>query len=316
MKFFTLHDAVPYGGCAATIGFFDGVHRGHRFLIDQVAAHAARRGLASLLITFRTHPRQALHAAYQPRLLTTYEEKCKWLATTAADCCATLEFTPQLAALSARQFMAEVLRDKLGVKVLVIGYDHRFGHDRSEGFDDYVAYGRELGIEVVRAEAFSMGDVQVSSSMVRACLAEGEVGMAARCLGRSYELTGRVVHGFRVGHELGFPTANLEVEDAQKLVPKNGVYAVRVTAAGDGPVRAWNGMLNIGCRPTLGEGNAPTVEVFLLDFEGDLYGSVLTLAFVSRLRDEKKFRNKGELAHQLREDEERVRLLFAENKGS
>ena len=211
--------------------------------------------------------------------------------------------------------MAEVLRDRLGVKVLVIGYDHRFGHDRSEGFDDYVAYGRELGIEVVRAEAFSMGDVQVSSSMVRACLAEGEVGMAARCLGRSYELTGRVVHGFRVGHELGFPTANLEVEDAQKLVPKNGVYTVRVTAAGDGPVQAWNGMLNIGCRPTLGEGNAPTVEVFLLDFEGDLYGSVLTLAFVRRLRDEKKFRNKGELAHQLREDEERVRLLFAENKG-
>ena len=105
------------------------------------------------------------------------------------------------------------------------------------------------------------------------------------------------------------------MEDAQKLVPKNRVYAVRVTTAGDGPVRAWNGMLNIGCRPTLGEGNAPTVEVFLLDFEGDLYGSVLTLAFVSRLRDEKKFRNKGELAHQLREDEERVRLLFAENKG-
>lgn len=313
MKFTTLNEGLPHHeGCVATIGFFDGVHRGHRFLIGQVVACAAERGLSSLLITFRTHPRQALHAAYQPQLLTTYEEKCKWLATTEADYCVTLEFTPDLAALSAREFMSEVLRDRLGVKVLVIGYDHRFGHDRSEGFEDYVAYGHELGMEVVRAEAFSMGDVHVSSSMVRACLSEGEVGMAARCLGRLYELTGKVVHGFQIGHELGFPTANLEVEDAQKLIPKDGVYAVRVKEQGKEAV--WNGMLNIGCRPTLGNGHSRTLEVFLLDFEGDLYGSVLTLAFASRLRDERKFRNKGELAHQLREDERNVREIFAADK--
>ena len=161
------------------------------------------------LVTFRTHPRQVMQAAYQPQLLTTYDEKCGQLAATGADYCLTLDFTTALAALSARRFMAEILKEKLSVKVLVIGYDHRFGHDRSEGFAEYVEYGRELGMEVVRADAFAMSEVNVSSSMVRACLAEGEVGMAARCLTRPYEITGRVVHGFHVGHELGFPTANI-----------------------------------------------------------------------------------------------------------
>ena len=311
MKFFTLEDKLPREACVATIGFFDGVHKGHRFLIRQVGCLAAERHLASLLITFRTHPREALHADYLPQLLTTYEEKCMWLAATDADACAILDFTPELAAMPAREFMEEILRARLNVKVLVIGYDHRFGHDRSEGFEDYVAYGHELGVEVVRAEAFSMGEVHVSSSMVRACLSEGEVGMAARCLGHPYELTGHVVEGFHVGHELGYPTANLAVEDVRKLVPAGGVYAVWVRDRGDSGKRQWMGMLNIGCRPTLENGDTRTIEVCLLDFVGDLYGHRLTLAFVARLRDERKFRNKGELAHQLRMDEEQVRRLLS-----
>ena len=263
-----------------------------------------------LLITFRTHPRQVMQAAYQPQLLTTYDEKCEQLATTGADCCLTLDFTTALAALSARRFMAEILKEKLSVKVLIIGYDHRFGHDRSEGFAEYVEYGRELGMEVVRADAFAMSEVNVSSSMVRACLAEGEVGMAARCLTRPYEITGRVVHGFHVGHELGFPTANIQVEDAQKLIPKNGVYAVWVKGKTGGEEHVWGGMLNIGLRPTMENGENRTIEVHLLDFAGDLYGCRLTLSFVRRLRDERKFRNKGELVHQLREDEAMVRMIL------
>ena len=179
MKFITLTDPLPYQACVATIGFFDGVHRGHRFLIRQLTRYAAGHDLVSLLITFRTHPRQVMQAAYQPQLLATYDEKCEQLATTGADCCLTLDFTTALAALSARRFMAEILKEKLSVKVLIIGYDHRFGHDRSEGFAEYVEYGRELGMEVVRADAFAMSEVNVSSSMVRACLAEGEVGMVA-----------------------------------------------------------------------------------------------------------------------------------------
>lgn len=311
MKFFTLEDKLPHEACVATIGFFDGVHKGHRFLIRQVDRLAAERSLSSLLITFRAHPREALHADYLPQLLTTYEEKCAWLATTGADACVTLDFTPELAAMSARSFMSDILKGKLNVRCLIIGYDHRFGHDRSEGFEDYVAYGREMGIEVIRAEAFSMGGVHVSSSMVRACLAEGEAGMAARCLGRPYELSGRVVAGFHVGHELGYPTANLAVGDVRKLVPGGGVYAVWVKDAAEPGGRLWKGMLNIGCRPTLENGDARSIEVYLLDFEGNLYGHRLAVAFVARLRDERKFRNKGELAHQLREDEECVRRILS-----
>ena len=286
MKFITLTDPLPYQACVATIGFFDGVHRGHRFLIRQLTRYAVGHDLASLLVTFRTHPRQVMQAAYQPQLLTTYDEKCGQLATTGADYCLTLDFTTALAALSARRFMAEILKEKLSVKVLVIGYDHRFGHDRSEGFAEYVEYGRELGMEVVRADAFAMSEVNVSSSMVRACLVEGEVGIAARCLTRPYEITGRVVHGFHVGHELGFPTANIQVEDSQKLIPKNGVYAVWVKGKIGGEEHVWGGMLNIGLRPTMENGENRTIEVHLLDFAGDLYGCRLTLSFVRRLRDE------------------------------
>lgn len=310
MKFITLTDPLPYQACVATIGFFDGVHRGHRFLIRQLTRYAVGHDLASLLVTFRTHPRQVMQAAYQPQLLTTYDEKCGQLATTGADYCLTLDFTTALAALSARRFMAEILKEKLSVEVLVIGYDHRFGHDRSEGFAEYVEYGRELGMEVVRADAFAMSEVNVSSSMVRACLAEGEVGIAARCLTRPYEITGRVVHGFHVGHELGFPTANIQVEDSQKLIPKNGVYAVWVKGKIGGEEHVWGGMLNIGLRPTMENGENRTIEVHLLDFAGDLYGCRLTLSFVRRLRDERKFRNKGELVHQLREDEAMVRMIL------
>ena len=310
MKFITLTRPLPYQACVATIGFFDGVHRGHRFLIRQLTRYAVGHDLASLLVTFRTHPRQVMQAAYQPQLLTTYDEKCGQLATTGADYCLTLDFTTALAALSARRFMAEILKEKLSVKVLVIGYDHRFGHDRSEGFAEYVEYGRELGMEVVRADAFAMSEVNVSSSMVRACLAEGEVGIAARCLTRPYEITGRVVHGFHVGHELGFPTANIQVEDSQKLIPKNGVYAVWVKGKIGGEEHVWGGMLNIGLRPTMENGENRTIEVHLLDFAGDLYGCRLTLSFVRRLRDERKFRNKGELVHQLREDEAMVRMIL------
>ena len=310
MKFITLTDPLPYQACVATIGFFDGVHRGHRFLIRQLTRYAVGHDLASLLVTFRTHPRQVMQAAYQPQLLTTDDEKCGQLATTGADYCLTLDFTTALAALSARRFMAEILKEKLSVKVLVIGYDHRFGHDRSEGFAEYVEYGRELGMEVVRADAFAMSEVNVSSSMVRACLVEGEVGIAARCLTRPYEITGRVVHGFHVGHELGFPTANIQVEDSQKLIPKNGVYAVWVKGKIGGEEHVWGGMLNIGLRPTMENGENRTIEVHLLDFAGDLYGCRLTLSFVRRLRDERKFRNKGELVHQLREDEAMVRMIL------
>lgn len=282
----------------ATIGFFDGVHRGHRFLIGQVLEVARVRGLSSMLITFPQHPRMVMQTSYQPRLLTTFDEKCSLLSTTGADVCVALPFTRELAALSARQFMQQVLRDRLQVRTLVIGYDHRFGHDRTEGFDDYVRYGAELGMEVLRAEAFVMGATNVSSSVARASLEAGEVDVAARCLGYNYFLDGRVTTGQQIGRTLGFPTANLQVADACKLIPADGVYAVRVQVEG----HIYKGMLNIGCRPTIDEDSRRTIEVHLFHFEGDLYGRLLRVEFLRRIRGEQKFSSREALARQLQQD--------------
>lgn len=309
MEMLTLGASRPGKPMMATIGFFDGVHLGHRYLIERLRTEAEVRGLGSLLVTFGEHPRHVMQDGFRPELLTTYGEKCCLLAETGVDALLTLDFTPELARMSARAFMEEVLCRGMGVRALSVGYDHRFGHDRSEGFEDYVAYGGVLGVEVVRAEAFVMDGVQVSSSRVRSCIKEGEVGVARRFLGRNYSLSGVVVGGFHVGRELGFPTANICPSDEGKLIPGDGVYAVLIGFS-DGEKRV--GMLNIGCRPTLDNGSERTIEVNVFDFEGDLYGRELTLEFVERLREEKKFGSRAELVHRLREDERMVRRILAD----
>lgn len=309
MEFIKLSDKPFTVPNVATIGFFDGVHRGHRFLIDQVKQCAAERGLSSLLITFSVHPRQVMQADYQPDLLSTLEEKRELLASTGADYCAILDFTPELSRYSAYDFMKTVLKDKLSVDTLIIGYDHRFGHDRKESFADYVRYGQMLGIHVLQAKGLVVNDIPISSSVTRAFLSEGEVEMAARCLSIPYSISGKVVTGFQEGRELGFPTANISLSDAQKLVPKRGVYAVRVTDLCQ-PDKKYAGMLNIGWRPTMGEKmDHPAIEVHLLHFNGDLYGHELKLEFIKRLRDERKFRSRGELIHQLKSDADNVETL-------
>ncbi len=293
--------------CVATIGFFDGVHLGHRYLIRQTQEVAVRRGVPAMVVTFATHPRQVMQPGYRPCLLTTCQEKEALLQEAGADRCLMLEFTPQLARLTAHEFMT-LLHSRYGVEALVIGYDHRFGHGRSEGFDDYVRYGRELGMEVCLARAYCLADgTEVSSSRVRRLLQAGEVEEAACELGYRYFLSGTVVGGHRVGRTLGYPTANLQPDDPCKLVPAVGVYAVRVEW--EGVPRA--GMLSIGHRPTVDNGTERSIEVHIFDFEGDLYGRRLTLTFLSRLREEQKFASLDELAAQLRLDEEAARTCYA-----
>lgn len=286
--------------CVATIGFFDGVHRGHRYLINHVIDTARREGMESAVVTFDRHPRQVLHSDYRPQLLSTTEEKLALLARTGIDRCAMLPFDAGMAALSARDFMREVLLGRMGVRRLVIGYDNRFGHDRTEGFDDYVRHGRELGIAVEQWQPMSIGGVNVSSSMVRSLLLAGEVEMASRCLGYDYGLGGTVVHGRHVGESLGFPTANILPSDPLKLVPAGGVYAAEVSI--DGEPNSVPAMLNIGSRPTFDDGSSITIEAHLIGFSGDLYGHGVNVSFVARLRDERKFRTAAELACQLRRD--------------
>ena len=297
----------PMRPSVATIGFFDGVHRGHRFLIRQLMEDAERKGLESTVITFDRHPRQVLQADYQPQLLTTFDEKQVMLSKTGVDNMAVLSFDAQMARLSAREFMERVLSGLLNVKKLYIGYDHRFGHNREEGFEDYVRYGRELGIEVVQSEAYELNGVSVSSSVIRSFLQEGEVEMAERCLGYPYILLGKVSPGVQEGRKLGFPTANLVV-DSCKLIPAAGAYAVSARLENSTTTRP--AMMNIGTRPTFGE-NAQTLEVHILDYNGNLYGERLAVGFVRRLREEHKFRSPEELARQLQQDAEKVREVMS-----
>lgn len=298
---------APATESAATIGFFDGVHRGHAFLLQQVCAEARRRGLRSLAVTFPDHPRRVLAGRQAPALLTAPQEKLRLLAAQGLDACAVLDFNRELAALTARRFMDEYLRRRLGVRCLVIGYDHRFGSDRAAGFADYVEWGRAAGIEVVQAEELPADGLHVSSSAIRRYLEAGDVACANLCLGRSYSLSGTVVGGRRVGRGLGFPTANLRPSDARLLLPARGAYAA--WAEVDGARHA--AMVNIGCRPTLANGNDLTVEAHLLDFGGDLYGRSLTLFFEHRLREERAFGQIGDLCRQLRHDAQRTKDLLS-----
>ncbi|MBQ9362893.1 MAG: riboflavin biosynthesis protein RibF [Bacteroidaceae bacterium] len=277
----------------ATIGFFDGVHLGHRYLIEQVKEAALARGLQSMVVTFPVHPRRVLQADYQPRLLTTKDEKLKLLAGTRVDRLVLLDFDRKMAEMTAREFMQMLHRD-YAVGVLVVGYDHRFGRGRTACFEDYVAYGQELGMEVLRARELEGG---ASSTIVRRALSEGNVSLANKTLGYRYFLQGRVVHGFRNGRRMGFPTANLQV-DEDKLVPMNGAYGVEVAVGG----RVYRGMLNIGQRPTLENGEARSVEVHIFDEQMDLYDQWLCVDFLFFLRPEQKFQSLDDLRRQLETD--------------
>lgn len=291
----------------ATIGFFDGVHRGHRFLIDRVIEEAQQSGMSSAVITFDRHPREVLQTDYQPDLLSTLDEKLLLLSKTHVDNTVVLHFDASLAALTAHDFMRDVLQRQLKVRKLIIGYDNRFGHNRSEGFDDYVRYGKELGIEVIRADAFLPDDIRVSSSVIRTCLREGRVEDANRLLGYDYTIESRIVSGYQNGRKMGFPTANLDVTRCQQLLPASGVYAVLVRLKDS--VGWKRGMMNIGHRPTF-NGTTTSMEVNLFNFSGDLYGQELLVSFISKIRDEHKFDSIEALAEQLQHDKVQINKLF------
>ncbi|MCO6025579.1 bifunctional riboflavin kinase/FAD synthetase [Prevotella cerevisiae] len=293
--------------CVATIGFFDGVHRGHQFLIKQVVDDARREGLESLVITFDQHPRKVLQSDYQPQLLSTLDEKLVLLSKTEIDHTVVLHFDKAMASLSAYDFMAQVLRDKLKVKKLFIGYDNRFGHNRAEGFNEYVKYGQQLGIEVLKSTAFVMNGVNVSSTVIRSLLKDGEVELANHCLGYPYTLFGRVVRGFQQGRKLGFPTANLDSGSHDQLIPAQGVYAVMTRI--EGSVVYMRSMMDIGTRPTF-NGRNLTLEVNIFHFEGDIYGKKLFVSLMHRIREDKKFPSVKALQDQLFEDRRMVNEQF------
>ena len=266
----------------ATIGFFDGVHRGHRFLINQVKEVAAKDGLYSALITFPVHPRQVIQTAYHPQLLSSPTEKLELLETMQVDYCFLLPFTQELSLFSAREFM-QLLRNKFNIHTLVIGYDHRFGHNRSENFEDYCRYGEELNIYIVRARAYTDKEGKISSSVIRQLLKEGKVSQAAKFLGY-----------------------NLQVNCSDKLIPSEGVYAVYVYVEG----KKWAGMLNIGHRPTINNGNNLSIEVNILNFSENIYHKEMRIEFVKYLRPEEKYDTIDALIAQMHKDREKTARIL------
>jgi riboflavin kinase/FMN adenylyltransferase len=296
-----IHDiSIPQPRASvATIGFFDGVHAGHRFLLRQVETEAAARGMLTAVVTFPVSPARVMRPEVELPLLSTPFEKLEMLEAAGVDTCILLPFTPELAALTARQFM-QLLAGRYGIRALVIGYDHRFGHHRSEGFEDYVRYGRELGMEVIQAKEY--GPEKVSSSVIRRLLGEGKIEDANRLLGYPYYIEGTVVEGHQVGRHIGFPTANLRPASADKLVPGDGVYVAGVDVEG----AHYRGILNIGHRPTLHNGPERSIEVHLLDFEGDLYSRPLRIELYRYLRPERKFDTTEALAEQIKLDKQQA----------
>ena len=273
-------------GYVATIGMFDGVHRGHQFVLQHVVDEAQRRGLQSMAITF---------IKTAPQTLTPLGLKRVLLTKTGIDRIEVLTFDDALRQMTARQFMQQVLKEQYGVKVLLIGYDNRFGYNRTEGFDDYVRYGKELGIEVLQLPAAG----KISSSIIRQLVADGNVSKANELLGHLYTLAGHVEHGEHIGTKLGFPTANIVVNDATQLIPAVGAYAVKVRL--ENSMEWKHGMMNIGMRPTF-DGHQQTLEVHVFRLKENLYGQQLEIAFIERLRGEQRFDSIEALKEQLKKD--------------
>lgn len=288
--------------CVATVGFFDGVHAGHRFLIEELKAIAHAQNKKSVVLTFSVHPRKVLNADYQPELLTTLSEKLIQLEFTGIDICVVLDFSTSMAQLPAYEFLKTVLLEQFNVHTLLVGHDHRFGHNRSDGFPEYQQYGEAMGMKVIQAQRFTTDeDKHISSSEIRNALQRGDIEHANRLLTYQYSLSGKVIDGFKVGRKIGFPTANISLENSQKLVPGLGVYAVRVL---------WNkimhnGMLNIGYRPTL-NGAKVSIEVHIIDFDEDIYNQIIEVVFIRKIRDEHKFNDVKELIAQLQKDKQNV----------
>jgi len=287
-------------GYACVIGFFDGLHSGHKTLLSNLKKAASERGLKTLVVTFSQHPREIMKASYVPKLLTTTSERLKVLEDEGIDACFLIS-SKQIFEMSSNLFMHQILVDKFNVKYLLVGYDHHFGSDREHGFDYYLECGKKYGVEVEKAEAFFAGKAKVSSSEVRRLLEAGKVDGAGKLLGYNYFLEGTVVKGRSIGKIIGYPTANIALSDVRKLIPMEGVYSVRVFVEGE--QRVYKGVLNIGIRPTFIElSSVRTIEVHILDFNDDIYGRHIKIEFLKYLRAEEKFDNQEQLSRQIGED--------------
>lgn len=292
----------------ATIGMFDGVHLGHQSLLRSLVTVARTRNERSLVITFSNHPLSVVRPDAAPRLLCTPEQKRKLLFDAGVDTISILEFTSRLRAMTAREYIRS-LREEYGVDVIILGFNNSFGSDRGLSFDDYVEIGKSEGVAFIRENELIMDGETVNSTGIRRMLEVGDVEKAARFLGREYEVCGSVVYGKQLGRTIGFPTANIEIDSGNKLVPCNGVYACRATLHGGMMLPA---MVNIGHRPTVDSADSKiSIEAHIIGLSDKLYGEKISLSFCHFLRHEQKFNSLTALQSQLEEDKVRTINLFS-----
>lgn len=295
----SLDDYQPVENVVVTIGTFDGVHLGHQKLIKRVREAASEIGGKSLILTFFPHPRMIVYPEeHGVLLLNTMSEKQELLEAEGIDHLVIQAFTQEFAAISSHDFIRKILVEKLRTKKLIIGYDHRFGKNREGSFDDLIKGSVEFGYSVEKIEEEDVNDIAVSSTQIRKALTRGDVATATAFLGKPYSMSGMVVHGNKIGRTIGFPTANIQIPEDYKLIPAEGVYVVEVLLGQE----KHYGMLSIGRRPTLEMAGKLSVEVFILDFDREIYGMEITLKLLAWIREDRKFKSLEALTNQIKND--------------
>lgn len=294
----------PYA--VVTVGTFDGIHRGHQEIIRRMQELARQNGGETILVTFDPHPRQVLNNIQgELKFINTQKRKLNLLAGFGIDHMIIIPFTKEFSKTSSEDFIRQFLVEKIGVKKLIVGYDHHFGRNREGNYEKLKGLGQQWGFDVEEIAAKYVGEVAVSSTKIRNALARGEVSEANEMLGYPYSITGIVVEGNKIGRTIGYPTANIEIQDEFKLIAAGGVYYCKIELEG----KSYQGMGNIGTRPTVGI-NGLVTEVHIFNFNRNIYGKEITIFFLDRIRDEHKFSNLEELAAQLRKDEQTIHELM------
>jgi riboflavin kinase/FMN adenylyltransferase len=303
----SLEPALFDRNSVVTVGTFDGVHRAHQEIIERIVTRARELSGRSVAVTFDPHPKEVVRSAQGPvELLTTLEERCERLGELGVDLTVVIPFTKEFSRLTAGEFCSTYLIRGVGLLEVIVGHDHMFGRDRQAGQDELQRLGREHGFQVSVIPPLAVDGEVISSTRIRRALAAGAVEKAGAMLGYPYRLSGTVVPGDGRGKTMGYPTANLDIRGAGKIVPARGVYVVETLV---GSVRG-AGIANIGVRPTVTDGTRETIEVHIFDTAADLYGSTVRMGFIGRLRDERKFTGLDELVAQLGDDERRARALL------
>lgn len=302
-----LEEFTKIDNAVVTTGTFDGVHLGHQSILKRLIEISQKINGENVILTFFPHPRMVLQSDTDLKLINTIDEKIQLLEEAGIDHLIIHPFTTEFSRTSSMEFVRDILVNQIGTKKLVIGYDHHFGRNREGSFEHLKEFGPLYGFEVEEIPAQDIEDVNISSTKIRKAIAKGDIHTARDYLGYAFSIHGKVIHGQKIGRELGFPTANLFVKNPYKLIPANGIYAVEVEWKGE----SFQGMLNIGNRPTVEENpSSVSIEVNIFDFNENIYGENLKISFVSRIRDEKKFASKDELVAEIAKDKSKVQALF------